>query len=93
MTDERKAPETISYYEHEEEMFRMERHNKRLFIALLVAIVLLFASNGAWLVYESLYDTVSYSQDGEGLNNINTGTQGDVSTDGAKTEDQETEEW
>lgn len=75
---ERKAPENISYYEHEEEVFRMERHCKRLFIALILAIVLIFASNGVWLLYESLYDTISYAQDGQGINNINTGTQGDV---------------
>ena len=87
---ERQAPETISYYEHEEEVFRMERQIKRLFIALLVCISLLFASNIGWLVYESLYDTISYQQDGAGINNINTGKQGDVTTDGAKTETQNT---
>lgn len=78
---------TIPYFIHEYEIYRMERHNKRLFIALLVAIILLFATNGAWLFYESMFDTISYSQDGEGLNNINTGTQGDISTDGPKVED------
>lgn len=78
---------TIPYFVHENEIYRMERHNKRLFIALLVAIILLFATNGAWLFYESMFDTISYSQDGEGLNNINTGTQGDISTDGPKVED------
>ena len=65
----------------------MERHCKRLFIALMVSIALIFASNGAWLLYESLYDTVSYAQDGRGINNINTGTQGDI-MDGAKSTDQ-----
>ena len=78
MEDKRKAPETISYYEHEEEVFRMERHCKRLFIALMVSIALLFLSNMAWLWYESLYDTISYEQDGQGVNNINTGKQRDV---------------
>ena len=89
--NERKAPETISYYAHEEEVFRMERHSKRLFIALIVSISLLFASNMGWLIYESLYDTVSYQQDGAGINNINTGKQGDVTTDGAETETQNTQ--
>jgi predicted negative regulator of RcsB-dependent stress response len=89
---ERKAPETISFYEHEEEVFRMERHCKRLYIALIVTIVLLFASNMGWLVYQSLYDTVSYEQDGSGLNNINTGTQGDVTSDGSEVEDSNKEE-
>ena len=87
MSDERKAPETISYYEHEEALCRMERQCKRLFIALITCIILLFASNVAWLVYESMYDTISYEQDGAGLNNINTGEQGDVmTTDGTEVE-------
>ena len=72
------APDTVSMYEHEEEMFRMERHNKRLFLMLTIVILLLFATNTGWLIYEGLYDTVSYSQDGEGINNINTGRQGDL---------------
>lgn len=71
-------PETVPYFCYEGEITRLERHTKRLWIALIVAIVLIFASNGAWLLYESLYDTISYTQDGEGLNNINTGEQGDV---------------
>ena len=91
-TIERKAPETISYYEHEEEVFRMERHCRRLFIALMVWITLLFASNVGWLIYESMYDTISYQQDGAGVNNINTGKQGDVITDGAETENQSAQE-
>lgn len=78
MEEKRKAPETISYYEHEEELFRMERHCKRLFIGLMVVIALLFLSNMAWLLYESQFDTISYEQDGQGINNINTGRQGDV---------------
>ena len=88
---ERKAPETISYYEHEEEIFRMERHLRRLWIALLVAIALLFLTNAGWLFYESMFDTISYTQDGAGLNNINTGEQGNVSSDGTKTEDKDPE--
>lgn len=88
---ERKAPETISYYEHEEEIFRMERHLRRLWIALLVAIALLFLTNAGWLIYESMFDTISYTQDGAGLNNIITSNQGAVSIDGTKgkTENQE----
>jgi hypothetical protein len=57
---------------------RHERTLKRLIIALIVTIVLLFASNMAWLYYESQFDTYSYEQDGAGLNNINTGEQGDI---------------
>ena len=36
---------TLSFYVHESEMARMERVNKRLFIALIVASIALFCSN------------------------------------------------
>lgn len=68
----------VQYIVFEGEMARAERHIKRLWIALIVAIVALLCSNLAWLYYESQFETVSYSQDGAGLNNINTGSQGDV---------------
>lgn len=83
-----KKPESISYYEHEASMARAERQSKRLWIALIIAILLVFASNVGWLVYESLYDTITYQQDGGELNNINTGSQGDLTTDGSKIDDQ-----
>ena len=36
---------TLSFYVHEEEMARMERMNKRLLIALIIASVALACSN------------------------------------------------
>lgn len=36
---------TLSFYVHESEMARMERINRRLFIALIVASVALFCNN------------------------------------------------
>lgn len=68
----------IPYIVYEGELARAERHIKRIWIALIVCIVAFLASNIAWLYYESQFETISYSQDGEGLNNINTGEQGDV---------------
>ena len=64
----------IPYIAYESAMARMERQIKRLWVALVVAIVAIFATNIAWLYYESNFETVSYCQDGEGLNNLNTGT-------------------
>lgn len=90
-TEATQKPATISFFAHEQEVNRQERHIKRLIKALIVALVLMFASNIAWLAYESMYDTVSYAQDGAGVNNINTGTQGDVLS-GAEAEDQAGEE-
>lgn len=68
----------VPYIVFEGELARTERHIKRLWIALIFAIVALLGSNLAWLYYESQFETISYTQDGEGLNNINTGEQGDV---------------
>ena len=44
-------------------MARMERTIKRLWIVVLVLIILLAASNGAWIYYESQMETVETYQD------------------------------
>jgi hypothetical protein len=69
---------TVPYIVYESSMARAERQHKRLWIALIVAVVMIAASNLAWLYYESQFETVEYSQDGEGINNINTGEQGSI---------------
>lgn len=38
---------------------RMERTNKRLFIVVIILVVSLILSNGAWLWYESQFETTS----------------------------------
>lgn len=73
-----KEKTNVPYIVHEGEMARAERRDKRQWVVIIVLIFALLASNIGWLVYESQFDTYSYSQDGEGLNNINTGEQGDV---------------
>ena len=72
------APGSVPYIVHESSMARMERQVKRLWIALIVVIAMLFASNAGWLIYESQFATISYEQDGEGINNVNIGEQGDL---------------
>lgn len=69
---------TVPYIVHESAMARSERHIKRLVIALIVAVVMIAVTNIAWLYYESQFDTMEYSQDGAGINNINTGEQGNI---------------
>lgn len=88
--DNEKLPVSVPYMVHEGEIARQERHIKRLWIALIVAVSLLFASNVAWLVYESLFETISVEQDGDGLNNVNTGEQGDIDYE-PKSDDQKKE--
>lgn len=69
---------TVPFYAYEASAARADEKNKRLLIALVIAIVLMFATNIAWLYYESQFETVSYTQDGDGINNICIGQQEDV---------------
>lgn len=84
------APESVPYIVHESSMARMERQTKRLWVAVVVAIVLLFASGAifayAWLQYDYSSEETIYQQDGEGTNIIgnsnevdNYGTESDSS--------------
>ena len=74
--EKRKTVDPVPYIVHESAMARNERTIKRLVIALIIAVVLLFAGNAAWLYAWMQYDYVSeetiteYQQDGEGLNII-----------------------
>ena len=68
----------VPFIVYEGTQARNERTVKRLITALILFIWLTFFSNIGWLIYESQFKTISYEQDGEGLNNINTGNQGDV---------------
>ena len=61
------APESVPYIVHEASMARMERQIKRLWIAVIVAVVLLFASSAifayAWLQYD--YESYEITSDGD----------------------------
>lgn len=62
----------MSYNAYEFSLAVLERTIKRLWIALIICIAMLFVSNGLWLYYESQFETISYEQDGNGINAINT---------------------
>lgn len=70
----------VPYILFESAQARAERTIKRLIIALIMTILLVFLSNAVWLYEWNQYDYegVSYTQDGEGLNSINFGRQGDL---------------
>lgn len=70
--------DNVPFIVHEGIVSRQERTIKRLIIALIIAISLMFVTNCIWIYYEMQFETITYSQDGEGINNVNTGTQGDV---------------
>ena len=67
-----KTDNTVPYVAYESMLSSNERHIKRLWISLIICLAMLFTSNGLWLLYESQFDTVSYEQDGDGINSINT---------------------
>ena len=68
----------IPFAAHESAMARAERIIKRQWIAIILLICMLFGAFGLFVWYESLYETISYEQDGEGINNVNLGEQGDL---------------
>lgn len=71
--------QSISYIAHESAMARAERHIKRLWIALIVAIVMIAVTNVAWLIYISQYDFESYEISTDGGGNANyIGNDGDI---------------
>lgn len=75
---------TIPYIVYESTQAKNERIIKRLVVALIITVILMFAGNALWLYAWMQYDyvseesTITYSQDGRGFNNINTGFQGDL---------------
>lgn len=83
--------QTIPYVVFESAETRSERHIKRLTIAVVILAILMFASNALWLwawcQYNYSSEQTTYTQDGEGLNTINTGIQGDIKYE-PKTESQ-----
>ena len=88
------APESVPYIVHESSMARMERQVKRGWIALIVAVCLLFASNAAWLYacmqYDYSSEEIVYQQDGEGTNII--GDSNEVDNYGAESDNAEAQE-
>lgn len=68
----------VPYIVYESAMSRMERTIKKLFIILILTIICLVGTNVGWVIYEFKFETISYEQDGEGINNVNLGGQGDL---------------
>lgn len=72
------TPKDVPYIAHESAVARLERVIKRLWVLVLVLIILLAASNAAWLYYESSFEEIRIEQDNEsGYNNF-IGNDGDI---------------
>lgn len=61
----------IPFAAHEAEVSRQERQIKRMWIALIVAVALIFASNAIWLWAWTQYDYESYEITADGDSNAN----------------------
>lgn len=65
---------TVPYVAHQSAAARQERQIRRMWIALVVAIALIFASNViwlyAWMQYDYSSEEIIYQQDGQGTNII-----------------------
>ena len=72
------TPKDVPYIAHESAVARLERVIKRLWVLALVLIVLLAASNAAWIWWESQFEEVRIEQENEsGYNNF-IGNDGDI---------------
>lgn len=79
-TEATSGNEKVPYVVHEGIIARLERCNRRLWILCIVLILLLAATNGAWLFYESQFtdETLTITQDNkDGFNNY-IGNDGDI---------------
>mgnify|MGYP007122093843 CR=1 FL=1 len=78
--------EQIPYIAFEAEMARMERIIRRLWALLLIAVLLLVASNVAWIEYERQFEGVTettYEAESEAGGNAVINCSGEVTINGA----------
>ena len=52
------TPKDVPHIVHEGALARLERIIKRMWVLVLSLIILLVASNGAWILWESQYQTI-----------------------------------
>ena len=75
MSSKFESKDWVPYIVFESAQTRMERVNRRSWILILILVVLLFATNGAWLYYEKQFDTVTETttvtqENSDGVNNF-----------------------
>ena len=72
------TPKDVPYNTYEVALARLDRVIKRLWVLVLALIILLCASNAAWIWYESQFEEVRIEQENEsGYNNF-IGNDGDI---------------
>lgn len=76
MEDNKNTWQGVEKFFATEVIEQSKKSAKRWFIAWIITFSALVGTNICWIYQYSSYDYVS--QDGEGINNINTGDQGDL---------------
>ena len=89
---EEKTPETITYIVYESAMARTERTMRKMWAVIILLIVLLVGSNGAWMWYEAQMEDILITQENaDGYNNF-IGNDGDITNNGETDNQNKTEE-
>ena len=83
------TPKDVPYIVHEGAVARLERVIKRMWVLVLSLIILLFASNAAWIWYESQFEDVetTITQETEDGYNNYIGNDGDIVNGNADNQD------
>ena len=73
--DNARKPDSVPFIVHENALMRAERQIKRLWVALVIAIICCALIAGGFLLYLNQYDfsDYEYTQDGQGVNIIGDG--------------------
>ena len=82
-------PKDVPYIAHEVAVARLERVIKRMWVLVLLLIILFVASNGAWILWESQYQTIETTitqENADGYNNY-IGNDGDIVNGNADDQD------
>ena len=83
------TPKDVPYIAHESAVARLELVIKRMWVLVLSLIILLVASNGAWIWWESQYQTIETTvtqENADGYNNY-IGNDGDIVNGNADDQD------
>ena len=82
--------DAVPYIVHEGEMARMERVNGRLWVIVILLIIALLATNGAWIWWANQWETfeeTTVTQDVNSDNGGNANLNGDVNIYGSGSTD------
>ena len=83
------TPKDVPYIAHESAVARLERIIKRMWVLVILLIILFVASNGAWVLWESQYQTIETTitqENADGYNNY-IGNDGDIVNGNADDQD------